>query len=204
MSDLQCAARLFVARHGEAEYESPLLGDFGGCLTTRGRRRARELAEALAPQRIAAVFTSPMARAVQTAEIVAHVLDLATVVTLEGLREFSVGAYAGQPAEPDPFATTFRAWAMGDADARIDGGESGHEVTERMRTALEGIADAYRGESVLVISHGGVMSYVLPQLARNLRGDHALDNALRNCGVVEIDGDADGWSARAWAGESLP
>lgn len=37
MTDLQCAARLFVARHGEADYESELLSDAGGWLTARSR-----------------------------------------------------------------------------------------------------------------------------------------------------------------------
>ena len=41
MSDLQCPARVFVARHGEAAYESALLSDAGGWLTPLGRLQAR-------------------------------------------------------------------------------------------------------------------------------------------------------------------
>jgi hypothetical protein len=47
MSSLQCAARLFVARHGEAEYETEFCSDHGGSLTALGRRQARELADRL-------------------------------------------------------------------------------------------------------------------------------------------------------------
>lgn len=202
MSDLQCAARLFVARHGEAEYESPLLGDFGGSLTAAGRRQARELAESLAGERIARIWTSPMARAVQTAEIVAARLGV-DVVVREGLREFGVGDHAGATGDPDPFADTFAAWVGGDLDARVAGAESAREVVDRVRAVLEEAADAHRGESVLVVSHGGAICCAVPHLAINLRSHHALEAPLLNCGLVELDGDADGWVARSWAGEPV-
>ena len=67
MSDLQCAARVHVARHGEALYESELLSDAGGWLSPLGRQQARDLAASLASERIARVWVSDMARAVQTA-----------------------------------------------------------------------------------------------------------------------------------------
>ena len=102
MSDLQCAARVFVARHGEADYESELLSDAGGWLTTVGRLQARDLAESVAGERIARVWTSDMARAVQTGEIVAARLGV-DVVVRKGLREFGVGDAAGTTGDPDPF-----------------------------------------------------------------------------------------------------
>ncbi len=85
MSDLQCPARVFVARHGEAVYESELLSDAGGWLSPLGREQARELAQSLSGERIARVWTSDMARAVQTGEIVASVLGV-DVVVRKGLR----------------------------------------------------------------------------------------------------------------------
>ena len=202
MSDLQCAARVFVARHGEAVYESELLSDAGGWLSPLGRDQARALAERLAPQRIARVWTSDMARAVQTGEIVAAALG-ADVVVRTGLREFGVGHAAGTTGDPDPFAETFAAWLDGDLTARIPGGESGEDVVQRYTAVLEEIADAHRGESVLVVSHGGVMCMALSALARNLALSHSRDVPMPNCGVVALEGDADGWVARSWADQPL-
>lgn len=202
MSDLQCAVRIFVARHGQAEYETDLLGDFGGSLTPAGRQQSRALADLLATERVSQVWTSAMARAVQTAEIAAARLGLGVVVR-EGLVEIGVGDHAGSTGVPDPFAVTFAAWARGDLDARIRGGQSGREVVGRFSAVLEEIADTHRGESVLVVSHGGVMSLALAHLARNLRGDHALGLQLGSCEVVRLDGDADGWVARSWAGAAV-
>ena len=202
MSDLQCAARVFVARHGEADYESELLSDAGGWLSPLGREQARELAEQLGGERIARVWTSDMSRAVQTGEIVAARPGV-DVIVRKGLREFGVGDAAGTTGDPDPFAATFAAWLGGDLSARIPGGESGLEVVARYEAVLEEVADAHRGESVLVVSHGGVMSMVLPLLARNLAPGHTRDLPMPNCGVVALEADADGWVARSWAGRPV-
>lgn len=198
MSDLQCAARVFVARHGEAVYESELLSDAGGWLSPLGREQARALAERVALERISRVWTSDMARAVQTGEIVAAALGV-DVVVRKGLREFGVGDAAGTTGDPDPFAETFAAWLDGDLAARIPGGESGEDVVERYTAVLDEIADAHRGESVLVVSHGGVMCMALSAVARNLALSHSRDLPMPNCGVVALEGDADGWVARSWA-----
>ncbi|WP_374455793.1 histidine phosphatase family protein [Nocardioides sp.] len=202
MTDLQCAARVFVARHGEALYESELLSDAGGWLSPLGREQARRLGTEMAPERISHVWTSDMARAVQTGEIVAAQLGV-DVVVRKGLREFGVGDAAGTTGIPDPFAATFAAWLEGDLDARIPGGESGDEVLERYRTVLEEIADTHRGEAVLVVSHGGVMCMALSALARNLSMSHSRDLPMPNGGVVALEADADGWVARSWAGATL-
>ena len=202
MTDLQCAARVFVARHGEAVYESDLLSDAGGWLSPLGREQARLLAEAMAGERIARVWTSDMARAVQTGEIVAGALGV-DVVVRRGLREFGVGDAAGTDGVPDPFAATFASWLASDLTARIPGAESGDEVVERYRAVLEEIADSHRGESVLVVSHGGVMSMALSALAHNLALSHSRDLPMPNCGVVALEADDDGWVARSWAGTPL-
>jgi len=202
VADLQCPVRVFVARHGEALYESELLSDSGGWLSPLGRRQSRELGSRLGAERIAAVWSSPMARAVQTAELAAAVLGV-DVVVREGLREFGVGDHAGGTGDPDPFRDTFAAWLAGDLDARVPGAESGAEVIGRVSAVLEEVADTHRGEAVLVVSHGGAICTAVPSLAANLTPSHARDLPLANCDVVALEADADGWVARSWAGEPL-
>jgi probable phosphoglycerate mutase len=76
-------------------------------------------------------------------------------------------------------------------------------VVERYEAVLDEIADSHRGESVLVISHGGVMCLALSALARNLALSHSRDLPLGHCDVVALEADADGWVARSWAGRPL-
>jgi probable phosphoglycerate mutase len=197
MSSLQCPARLLVARHGEAEYETELCSDAGGSLTALGRRQARELADRLKGERIARVWTSPLSRAVQTAEIVAAALGV-DVVVREGLREYGVGSLAGTGGdEATAIGPVFLAWTRGDDTATIEGGERVADIVARVEVVLREVADAHPGESVLVVGHGGTILATVPQLAGLSRG-HGLGLTLSNCGVVEVEADAEGWRLVSW------
>jgi probable phosphoglycerate mutase len=192
MSSLHCPARLLVARHGEAEYETALCSDDGGSLTASGRAQARELAERLRGKRIARVWTSPLSRAVQTAEIAAAVLGV-DVVVREGLREYGVGSLAGTDGdEVAVLGPVFRAWTEGDDHAEIDGGERVGAIVARVGAVLAEVADAHPGEATLVVSHGGAILATVPQLV-GLPRSRGLGLTLPNCGVVTLEKDADGW-----------
>ncbi len=131
MSDLHCPARIFLARHGEAEYESELLRDHGGSLTRRGREQAKELGERLRGEQIRHVYASTLARSVQTAELAAGVLGV-DVTVREGLHEFLVGDHAGSRADRFPFEPVFDRWLDGDLTAAIPGGETGEQIATRV------------------------------------------------------------------------
>ncbi|WP_426245211.1 histidine phosphatase family protein [Nocardioides sp. LHG3406-4] len=192
MSDLQCPTRVFLARHGLADYETSLVTDDGGSLSAEGREQARGLAEALRGERIARVWTSPLSRAVQTAEIAAAALGV-DVVVREGLREYGVGSLAGSDAdEAAVIGAVFRAWADGDDEAAIDGGEVIADIVSRAAGVLEEIADQHRGEAVLVVSHGGAIMTSVPELVDRPR-QWAYDLALPGGGFVALERDADGW-----------
>ncbi len=167
--------RVLVARHAAAEYENDLLTDDGGSLTVAGRAQAMELGDNLEGEGIVHVWTSPLARAVQTAELAATAL-VCGVTVREGLREFGVGAHVGQPLTPDPLGPTFLKWLDGDLDARIEGGESGTEIAARVAAVLNEVAAAHPGGTVLVLSHGGSMGVGLPALAGNLEQDFPKDH----------------------------
>jgi probable phosphoglycerate mutase len=198
VSDLLCAATLIVARHGEATYDVPgIATNDGGWLTPLGRKQARELGASLRDRRIAAVWCSDLARAVQTAELVAGVLggDLPVQVR-SGLREFGVGELAGHPITD--LDAVFRRWVEGDLSSGCPGAETGEQVVARMQAELESAADTFRGETVLMVSHGGVMGAVLPLIAANLPNDYALGRPIANTGACELAVDADSWLMRTW------
>jgi 2,3-bisphosphoglycerate-dependent phosphoglycerate mutase len=187
VSDLQCAARIFLARHAEAEYEEETLVEQGGSLTAAGRTQARRLGERLSGQRVALVYSSTVSRAVQTAELAAGVLG-AGVVVREGLAEFGPGEHRGAPAGQGLFDPVMEKWLAGDLDARVPGGESGREIAARVTGVLEDVSDRHRGESVLVVGHGGALVATLAALAPGALTDLAIDN----CETFLLELDADG------------
>jgi broad specificity phosphatase PhoE len=146
------------------------VSDGDGQLTAHGRAQARRLAEVLRGERIARVWTSPLARAVQTAEIVAGRLDV-DVVVRQGLREYAASAYAG-----------------GDS-------ESFEDVEARMRAVLQEVADQHRGEAVLVMSHSGAILASVPALVGQPVGPGV---RLGSCGVVELEADGEEWQTTRW------
>ena len=188
MSDLQCAARVLVARHAEAAFVEDVFSDEGGSLTSVGRQQAEQLAERVASDRVQAIWCSDSSRSVQTAEIVAARLGVPVTVR-KTLRDVDVGELTGAPFDRDRLPELADRWRAGDLDAAFPGGETGREVLARYRDQLEEVADLHRGESVLVIAHETALGLVVPALA----GHAAVIEEWDNTAVLELSGDADGW-----------
>ena len=205
MTDLQCAATLLVVRHGDAEDDGPdLVSDADLPLSALGQQQSRDLGTRLAGERVAAVYTSTLQRAVATGAEIANVLGVGARA-VEGLEEFSVGGFAGQPGGDDGVTQVFARWLDGDLGAACPGAESGVDVLARYREALSGIADLHRGETVVVVSHGGVMSLCLPLLCGNVPDDLSRARWIPNCGMATVLVDSDDWALHDWPGvEAVP
>ncbi len=198
MSDLHCPARLLVVRHGEADYAAgtDVLNADGGWLTDRGREQARTLAETLRGERVAVVYASALQRATETGQLIADALGV-PLRPRPALVELAIGDLAGQaPATVDEY---LERWRRGELDLRIPGGESGQQVLDRVAAGLDEIADLHRGETVVVVTHGGVMGLCLPRLVVNPGRLREEPIPLANCALVALEQDADGWRLiRPW------
>jgi probable phosphoglycerate mutase len=193
VSDVHCPARILVARHGEAAYETPEMNATGGSLTTLGRAQARDLGQRLASEKVAAVMCSELSRAVQTAEIAAGVLGLPVRVR-ERLHEFPAGDFLGRPYDPAFFGPMVAAWRSGDLAQGVPGGETGRETADRVLEVLTGVADEFRGETVVVVTHGGVILALWGAVAPG--SDAGPDQgAVPNGAAYLFEHDADGWRA---------
>jgi broad specificity phosphatase PhoE len=187
--------RLLLARHGETDWNS--VGRWQGHadppLNERGRRQAAELADRLAGDGIAAVYSSDLARASQTARVVAERLGL-DVVEDPGLREIDVGSWSGLTrAEVEQrFPEGYARWLGGEIG---HDGETREQLAVRVVDATQTIAGRHEGETVLLVTHGGVIR----ALRRHAAGDPG--DAVANCGtatfaladgvlVVQSSGDA--------------
>lgn len=192
MTPLLPPTRVFLARHGEADYESDLVTDHGGSLSATGRAQATALARSLRGEGVTRVWCSPLSRAVQTAEIAAAVLGL-DVVVREGLREYGVGSLAGTRGdEAAVIGPVFDDWVAGDGEATIKGGERVKDIVERVTDVLTEVADHHRGESALVVSHGGAIMATVPLLVGIPRAE-ARYLVLPGGGKICVERYDDGW-----------
>jgi probable phosphoglycerate mutase len=192
VSDVHCPARIIVARHGETGYESDLVDDGGGSLTTLGREQAASMARALSSERVAGIVCSSLSRAVQTAEIAASVLGVPVEVR-EQLHEFDVGDLRGLPFDRSVVGPPLTSWLAGDLAAVVPGGETGQQVVDRVLAVLDDVADRFRGETALVVSHGGVILALWGRIAPGSPLAPADDNDVPNCSTHVFERDADGW-----------
>ena len=171
---------ILFARHGETDDNVPpprVQGWIDTPLNDRGRAQARELADAVRGRGLEVVRSSHLARARETAEIVAGELGLEVIVD-ERLAESRRGRWEGrlldeiEREEPEHWA----AWRRGGADFRFPGGESLSEHAERVTAALEQV----RGGPLpaLCVCHGGTIrcAFALTN-PRGLDSFHELDVA---------------------------
>jgi broad specificity phosphatase PhoE len=147
---------IFLARHGESDWnvEERFQGHSDRPLTERGRKQARALADLVGAEKIDAVYTSPLSRARETAEIVAARAGL-EAVALPDLREVDTGSWSGlSRADVEArFPEGFARWRSGGSG--WENGESYDEMAERVIGALRKIAEDHPDGRVLVVSHGG-------------------------------------------------
>ena len=180
---------LFV-RHGQSE--DNVLGRLSGWsdspLTDLGQKQAKRTAEWIAGRlRPNALYVSPLSRARQTAEPLVQRIGLEARSRHE-LRELFFGDLDGLTvAEIE--ARFPGVWPLAsdesDIDYRFPNGEVRREFYARIRDAYDDIVREHRGESVVVVTHGGVISSLLAHLAA---GDFRRwrDYSIHNCGIVEI------------------
>jgi broad specificity phosphatase PhoE len=201
MADLQCAVRGLFARHAEAEGGPRLAGD-DQPLSARGREQAARLGDRLRADRVAAVYTSPLLRGRQTAQSAAAALG-APVTVDDRLIEFTAGSLdlSPDPRDAQHVTDVFHSWLDGRLDLRVGDGETGHQVVARLSGVLQDVQDAHRGETVLVISHGGLLTLGLTVLSATLNPAWVSGRPLGPADLVEMAYDSAGWVCRAWAGD---
>ena len=164
---------LLWARHGEnvANLSRTLSHRmFDGELTQAGRRQAAELAARLgdsAGEPVSYIVCSPLRRARQTAEIIAHRLGQPVAAELEDLRELDVGDLDGRNdgLAWDTYRGVLAAWRAGRPDARFPGGENRTELCARLVRALTAVSVPAAGARPLIVAHGGALRAALPALA---------------------------------------
>jgi broad specificity phosphatase PhoE len=147
---------IYLARHGESDWNAAnrFQGHSDRPLTDLGREQAQALGELVAAENVEAVYSSPLKRALETARIVAVRSGL-EVVEDEDLREVDTGSWSGlsRAEVQERFPEGFDRWTSGGAG--WEDGESYEEMAERVLAAVNRIAAAHPGGSVLIVSHGG-------------------------------------------------
>jgi len=189
-------ARLWIVRHGETEYNAEGRWQGAGTdlpLNDEGRAQAEAVAARVADRDFAALYTSPMIRARQTARAIAERTGLEPV-EVAALREADHGHWEGKTKDEilAEWSAEWEAFEADPMDVRRPGGESYGDTADRVWPALEAIAARHPGRDVVVVTHGGPLRLVLSEaldLPLTRRDEFGTDNAS----LFVVAGNDDGW-----------
>lgn len=206
--------RLYLVRHGQSE--ANVTWEFSYLkvdppLTERGLAQVNATAEYVHTLKIDALYSSPMARAVQTAQIFGRALGLGYVV-VEAFREVNVGELEDLPPSAETWALHARIqedWARGDHGARFPGGEDYISLSGRAVDALTGIVAERPGQTVLVVGHGAIFTAAADAICPNVDMADLVQRGSSYCGITSLDVWLDGpkltGNLVSWAGrDHLP
>lgn len=194
-------SRLCIVRHGETAWnaEHRVQGQLDVPLNATGLAQAEAIGRALARERFDAIYSSDLARALQTARAVAQRREL-EILQDRDLRErhygvFQTLTYAEVKVRyPEDYAR----FAARDPEFAFRTGESLRDFSSRSISVVRRITETHPRENILVVTHGGV----LDELYRHLHGIAAgapRDFGIPNCGINRVDAGAEPWRIECWA-----
>ncbi len=178
--------KLILIRHGQtaANLKKQYQGHLDFCLDETGLKQAQALAQELPKlYQIEAIITSPLQRAVQTANEIAKPFGLEPQ-THEGLKELDFGIWDGLTYNEIALKYPISKWIENPASYNIPNGELWANFSGRIRQAFKEIT-ALPYKTIAVISHAGVIRNHLSGIM-GLKGLDAFKFQLSNCGFSEL------------------
>jgi alpha-ribazole phosphatase len=164
LPDAAGATRVVLVRHAETDVSArgQCYGQLDVALSSTGRAQAHALAQALRVVPLAAIYTSPLVRALDTARPIAAEHGVEPLIH-RGLLELDFGELEG--VSYDTIAAErpdlYRRWMEMPASVRFPGGECLAELRDRVMAAVAEIRGRHGGDAVAIVSHGGVLRIVL-------------------------------------------
>lgn len=183
--------RVYLVRHGATQLtaEDRFSGSVGVELSDEGRWQASQLGVRLQNEQVAAVYSSPLSRAMETAQIISGHCHIETSAR-DGLREIGHGHWEGLTrAEVEAqFEREYADWVEDPFTVAPEGGESGVVVLARALPVIREIVARHPGEHVLVVSHKATIRLLLSSLlgfdARGYRD--RLDQAPASLNILDF------------------
>ncbi|MFC2035805.1 histidine phosphatase family protein [Chloroflexota bacterium] len=176
---------IILARHGDTEWNAEDIfrgrADIG--LNETGRKQAELLAEYLSDIKIEAIYSSPLKRALRTAETIANYHQLKVVIT-PSLVDLNFGQWQGLSLQEvkDKHKEFYTEWINNPEQITIPGGESLNDIKERTISMVNEVTAKYDG-SVVMVSHRVVNKVIICALL-GLDNSHFWNIRQDTCGIT--------------------
>lgn len=182
--------QIYMIRHGQTDsnVRHTCLGHKDIPLNDTGQQQVRELTEKLRGQHFDALYTSPLQRALQTAEPILQTHPGLTMTMSYALIERDYGQWDDltfdeiKAREPQ----RFEEWKQNWTGFQLPGGESAGQVHERIGKALDHILAQHEGQTVAIVSHLGAIRHMISYLLE-LAVEDSWHFTADNCGIAIIE-----------------
>jgi len=176
--------RLIIVRHGETKENVARIvqGQTHGSLTKRGRIQAKKTGERLKDEKISALYSSDLGRAIETLLEIARHHNFRKIRLSDKLRERHLGEFQGRPAH-ELHSAVEKSGGENKSFRPRGGGETHSDVRRRVISTVRRIAKRHPGEDVVIVTHGGAILNLL-------KGLFGIEEKVGNASVsvIEFDG----------------
>ncbi|MCK4722231.1 MAG: histidine phosphatase family protein [Dehalococcoidia bacterium] len=159
--------RFVLIRHGQTGWnkEARFRGRIDIDLDETGMRQAQAVGERFAQSELAAIYSSPLKRAMATAEPIGRRLNL-QVVPLEGINDMNFGSWEGRSIDEvkEQDKELFDLWHYSPEKLSIPGGETLDDVRQRVAATMDDLAAKHEDDTVLLVTHRVVCKVLLCHL----------------------------------------
>jgi phosphoserine phosphatase len=181
-------AKLILARHGETEWnvEKVFRGRADVNLNEVGIKQAGLLGKHLCNWELEAIYSSPVKRALDTANIVARCMEVAVCIA-EGLTDFDFGEWQSLSEQEVKrlYPAILNEWQSSPHKVRMPGGENLDDVTKRTAEVVDEVLSRHHG-NVLLVSHRVVFKVLICSLL-GLDNSHFWNISQDVCGLTIFD-----------------
>jgi alpha-ribazole phosphatase len=153
-----------LIRHPEPAVRGICYGSLDVPLSEEGLKHARAIAEALAAEPFAAIYTSPVRRCSDTARMLAEGRDC-PLETLDAFRELDFGCFEGRTFDDlaHDYPDVYRRWMESPTEVEFPGGESFATMRRRVLAATHELRARHAGQTIALVTHGGVIRTLLAE-----------------------------------------
>jgi broad specificity phosphatase PhoE len=157
-------ARIVLVRHGQTGWnkQEKFRGRVDIDLDETGRSQAEAAAKRVSQWEVAAIYSSPLKRAMTTGQALADIVGL-TVEPVEGITDMNFGVWQGMSIADvkKTYPEQFHLWCHSPERLEIPDGETMEDVRRRAVATVEELAARHEGETIAVVTHRVVCRVLL-------------------------------------------
>lgn len=181
---------LHVIRHGETDYNIHLryAGSTDVPLNNKGIKQAEDIAKILAEIKFDVIVSSPLKRALKTAQIIKQFHNNTPLIIMNEFAERCVGVYEGLTREEaqSNYPDLWSRQCTSKLDDAPTNGETINQVDTRISIGIDKLKEQYADNTVLLVCHGFVSRAINRQID-NISFDKMHNFTLENCQIVTYE-----------------